>query len=270
MRWIFVSLLVASLSLFAWKMVFVGESHSSQSVSVSKRDPFPDVDAIRLLSESDLGRRQVTVTVEPLPDVVGSSAAGASGEFLIGESGQPLPESVEDVDKVDAPMSDGKPLCEMVGAFAAKRAAVDFVERLLAIDVRSEVKELDLPVGEGYWVYLKPTESRKEAYRKLGEIQSRGIDSYVIPKGDLENGISLGVYSQKSLAKERVRKMKVKGLEPLLKEIERTYREVWVMLKHGEGLKMSNLSWERALKGENNLERRQNFCLDVASPGNFH
>ncbi len=262
MRWIFVSLLIASVALFGWRLMFVEPNTQPQRAKVSQRDPFPNVDSIQLLSESKLAevnaRMQEPDTAVSQPSVLEKESDVEADEPTDGlaEAKGALPQ---------APMSNGKPLCEMVGAFPAKNDAKNFVERLLAIDVISEIKELDLPVGVGYWVYLEPVESRREAYRKLSEIQSRGIDSYVIPKGELANGVSLGVYSQQNLAKERVRKMKEKGLKPLLKEIERTYREVWVMLRQGEGLKMSGLSWERALEGEKDLERRQNFCLDVAS-----
>lgn len=243
MRWIFISLVVANLAVFAWGMVFDSEVQASRPAgNLAKRDPFPNVDEIKLLSEVDVQ--------------VDTEGAGVD---------EPLEVSGPEMSKEPA-----KPICEIVGAFQGREQANNFVERLRAYDVQSELKELDLPVGEGYWVYLEPTLTRKEAYRRLSEIQARGVDSYVIPKGELENGISLGVYSQESLARDRFKKMKALGLEPKFKTIERTQREFWVMLKHGEGLKMSNLSWERVIGEEKSLQRRQNFCLDVASQDNFH
>ena len=164
---------------------------------------------------------------------------------------------------------DGKSLCELVGAFKSRDLARSFVERLSAIEVKSEIRDLRLPAGPGYWVYLEPAESRPVALRSLAELQARKIDSYVIPKGDLANGISLGLFSQESLAKSRLKEMQAIGLEPKLDTIERTYREIWVMLFHGEDAKMSSLTWTRVLEGFNKLERRQNFCLDVASEDNF-
>ncbi|WNO09688.1 SPOR domain-containing protein [Teredinibacter sp. KSP-S5-2] len=243
MRWIFISLMVANLAVFAWGMVFDSDEHASQPArKLAKRDPFPNIDEIKLLSEVDIPAAPVDMAADELSELSG-------------------PEVIE---------KPSKPICEIVGAFPGREQADNFVERLRAYDVQSELKELDLPVGEGYWVYLEPEATRKEAYRRLSEIQARGVDSYVIPKGELENGISLGVYSKESLAQDRFKKMKALGLEPKFKTIERTQREFWVMLKHGEGLKMSNLSWERVIGEEKSLQRRQNFCLDVASQDNFH
>lgn len=160
---------------------------------------------------------------------------------------------------------DGKPLCELVGPFGDMEKAEEFIEKLKGVEVSGGVKEIELPSGTGYWVYLKPLRNRKEALRRLSELQAKGVDSYVIPKGELENGISLGMFSQKGLADARLKEMSAVGLEPQLKEIERSYREIWVMLNQGEGAKMSKYTWENLLKGINMLERRQNYCLDVAS-----
>lgn len=162
-------------------------------------------------------------------------------------------------------VAESKPLCELVGPFADMDKAGEFLERLDGIEIRGGIKEIELPTGAGYWVYLKPLKNRKEALRRLSELQAKGVDSYVIPKGELENGISLGMFSQKTLADARLKEMTRVGLDPLLKEIERSYREIWVMLEQGEGAKMNKYTWENLLQGKNMLERRQNYCLGVAS-----
>lgn len=87
----------------------------------------------------------------------------------------------------------------------------------------------------------------------------------MIPKGEIENGISLGMFSKKSLADSRMAEAERMGLSPRMQTIERTYREVWVMLNHQEDEKMSEISWSRVLEDKKMLQRRENFCLDVAS-----
>ena len=233
MRWIFISLAVLNLIVFAWGMVVMSRSDSA-AVTRPKPDPFASNSQILLLSEvSSVELRSKSKAIERSS---GSAAVVPSRE-----------------------------LCEIVGPFDDTSTANNFVERLNAIDVGSQVKDLELPSGPGYWVYLEPRGSRREALRVLAELHAKKIDSYVIPKGDLENGISLGMFSKKSLSDARVREMKAIGLKPKIEEIERTYREIWVMLNPGEGTKMSNLTWQRVMEGINMLERRQNYCLDVAS-----
>ncbi len=235
MRWIFFTLLILNAATLVWGFVFEEEEVHIQHAE--KPFPYESVEKLSLLGE---GQGEIVA----LPSDSASSV------------GKPtrLPTKV-----------DGKELCEMVGAFKSRENAASFVERLTAIDIKAEVKDLELPAGPGYWVYLEPLPNRKVALRQLAELQAQKIDSYVIPKGERTNGISLGLFSQENLAKTRLKEMKSKGLDAKLETMERTYREIWVMLHHKEESKMSELTWARVLEGLNQLERRQNFCLDVAS-----
>lgn len=240
MRWIFFSLVVMNLVIFAWGMVAGSSERPVHNVKPA-RNPYQNVPQLRFLDEMD------------------------SSDF----SSSQYEQSKNDLRSKDSIVVEERELCDLVGPFESKDIANDFVRRLQAIEVVGLMKDIDLPAGPGYWVYLAPEASRREALRLLGELQSKKIDSYVIPKGELENGISLGMYSKRDLAIARKSSIERLGLDPQIEEIERSYREIWVMLSKGEGEKMSDLSWERAMEGINMLERRQNYCLDVASQENF-
>lgn len=240
MRLIFFTLLVMNLVVFAWGMVAGSPDAPAKSTKVS-RNPYVSYPQLKFLGEVD-----------------GATLSVVNSDDL-GDSGEPVVASDE----------ASKDLCDLVGPFKSKDTANDFLERLRAIEVVGEIRDLELPAGPGYWVYLVPQPSKREALRLLRELHSKKIDSYVIPKGELENGISLGMFSKQDLALSRKRSMEDAGLDPQIEEIERSYREIWVMLSKGEGEKMSDLSWERAMEGIKSLERRQNYCLDVASQENF-
>ncbi len=298
MRWIFLTLAVANLTAFAWALV-AGSGSSAPVANKKLRNPYDRYPEIVLLRER-AGVRDVEARLSD----AGSSGSGgelvdlselevidkndleaidkndlgaidkkdegvieedvvADGEGLIGEVAESA--EVESGGEPDLPKHDNKLLCELIGPFESGGVASNFVERLKAIEVVSSLKDIELPAGPGYWIYLEPLASRQEAIRLLRELQAKRIDSYVIPKGELANGISLGMFSKKTLSDARVREMTAVGLAPKVEEIERSYREVWVMLEPGEDSKMSSLSWERAMEGIKGLERRQNYCLDVAS-----
>lgn len=244
MRWIFLSLLIFNVLALVWGWLGDG---TQVRVSLSTT-PFSygHVNTLQLLTEID---------GSALVEVPGLAAAKEAARSVVSSN---------------IPTKDGRSLCEMVGPFKDRQQALDFVERLAAMDVDAEVKEVELPAGSRYQIYLPPEESHKAALRKLTELQAKQVDSYIIPKGELENGISLGMFSKKNLAEQRLRDMRGIGLVPEMNIIERTYWELWVMLAPGEGGKLSKLTWSRAMEGINNLERRQNFCLDVASKDNFH
>jgi hypothetical protein len=157
------------------------------------------------------------------------------------------------------------PLCTLIGPFEKLLRAEYFVERLQALDVVGKVQEVEIPGEVGFWVYLPSLSTRKEAFDKLRELQSKGIDSYVIPRGDLENGISFGMFSQATLAKQRLADMRSQGYGAELQEVERSYKEIWVILQPGQSQQLDPESWQSVLAEETGLERRQNYCPAVAS-----
>ncbi len=158
-----------------------------------------------------------------------------------------------------------KPLCTLIGPFPKLLRAEYFIERLSALDVSSSVYNVEISGDVGYWVYLPPEESRKQAYNKLRELQAKGIDSYVIPKGELENGISFGMFSQSKLAEQRLNDMKKQGYSAQLKEIARSFNEIWVLLQPGQAQMLGEKAWLEMLSDDEGIERRQNYCPAVAS-----
>ena len=162
-----------------------------------------------------------------------------------------------------------EPLYPLVGPFEKLRRAEFFVERVAALDIVAEIQEVEIPGETGYWVYLAPEISRKEALRRLHELQAKGIDSYVIPKGELANGISFGMFSRRDLAQKRLREMAERGYGAEIKEVARTYKEIWSLLQPDQAAKISRELWFKVAADNPGIERRQNFCPTVASADKF-
>ncbi|MDO3385513.1 SPOR domain-containing protein [Gilvimarinus sp. SDUM040013] len=156
-------------------------------------------------------------------------------------------------------------LCHTVGPFPRLLSAEYFVEALQALDVVARVDELEVPEGAGYWVHLPPEASKKEALKRLREVQAKQIDSYLIPKGELANGISFGMFTRAELAAARRDDMRSLGYDAEIREITRTRKEVWVVLGAGQAQKLSSEAWLELLSRENNVEKQQNYCSGVAS-----
>lgn len=156
-------------------------------------------------------------------------------------------------------------LCTFVGPFKAMLPAEYFSEHLSALEVSSQVLRMEVAGEPSYWVYQAPESSRKAALRKLHELQSKGIDSYVIPKGELEDGISFGLYSTPEGAQERLAEVQARGYEVKIKRNDRTFEEVWVSLKSEDAQKVGQDLWFELMNREDGLEKRQNFCPAVAS-----
>jgi len=155
--------------------------------------------------------------------------------------------------------------CELIGPFAELLHAEYLVERLTALDVASAVKQVEIADGKNYWVYLKPEMSEKEALRRLSEIQqAKAIDSYIIPSGELANGISFGQFASEKEATDKAEQIRAQGYAAEIKEVPKSHNETWVEVRQKVGQKISEEKWLSLLKEEKAIERRQNYCLGVA------
>ncbi len=155
--------------------------------------------------------------------------------------------------------------CELIGPFVELLHAEYLVERLTALEVASSIKQVEIVDGKNYWVYLKPEMSEKEALRRLSEIQqSKAIDSYIIPSGELANGISFGQFVSETEAKNKAEQIRAQGYAAEIKEVPKSHNETWVEVREKVRQKINEEKWLSLLKEEKAIERRQNYCLGVA------
>ncbi len=279
MRWIFFTLLFANCAALAWGMVVTSNPSSVSTKSKKLLKIGDNVASIQLLSEDDGSQGVLEFASQGNEGYISEEKQGQSSSS-IGDGLSVAKAGVSEGGLVDVNKNSnakpsggnnsGKKMCEMIGPFASREDAKILVERLGSVDVVSEVKNLDLPAGKRYQVFLPPESSKDAAFRRLSELQANGVDSYVIRKGPMANSISLGLFRRKSFAESHVNHLKTLGLEPQIDILEDTVREIWVFLQQGEERKMSDLTWDAIMEELNNVEKRQNFCLDVASGDNFH
>lgn len=90
-----------------------------------------------------------------------------------------------------------------------KAQAVETSMRQIGITV--ELKPVE--ASPNYIVYLAPSESAKEAQRKLAELKRLGItEAFLMQEGPLKLGISLGLFRAEDGAKALVQQLSAKGI----------------------------------------------------------
>ena len=78
------------------------------------------------------------------------------------------------------------------------------------------------------WVFIPPLESREAADAHVREMQAANIDDiYVIPRGDMANAISLGLYSQEETLQRRITQLEERGFKPSVLPRYRTATASW-------------------------------------------
>ncbi len=155
--------------------------------------------------------------------------------------------------------------CTMIGPYSQLLQAEYAVERLVALGAAAHIIPVEIKEGESYWVFLKPEVSEKEALRRLYELQKKNIESHVITKGELTNGISFGRFADYTDAEARSNEIKQQGYEVDIKMLPKMIHETWVVIEAGFAEKIDETVWMDLLTKETALEKRQNFCLGVAS-----
>lgn len=140
-------------------------------------------------------------------------------------------------------------LCWAVGPYPVELDAKHTYARMLAIDIPAKVEKQSVVVKEEFWVYLPALPNKKQAVRKLKELQKRKIDSFIITEGDLANGISLGLFSKKESVDRLLKNLKKKRITPEVKPLQRTRNQYWVTAPVNKQFSMDENTRNRVTEG---------------------
>lgn len=239
MRWVFFTLVLANLALSGW-FIYLQPESTPEPVRVNQvqllQQAARPLQLLSELSEDDLTQLK-TLKAERI------------------KMQAPEPEQIQ---------QEPTPMCTIVGPFSALVDAQVLLKRIRALELEVKLQELEIEEGPGYWVYMGPMASQKEALQKLKEVRRQKIDSYVVTKGPLVNSVSFGVFSRKELADSRLAKMRKAGLDAKTYEFVRSRKENWLMLPAGEVEKLAQNLWQELLRENSSLQMRQNYCPGVA------
>ncbi len=212
MKYIALTLLLVNAAAFVWAGFF---REPEAPVPAATRTWDDGTDTLELVSEVDASRQQA------LNRVINN----------------PIRASVEEA---TVPR-----LCTALGPFATVFDAEAALQQAAALDIAAVMRAVDEVTGEtDFRVLIPPASSIEEAFRKLRELKSLGIDSYIITQGGQALGISLGVFSTReaavSLQAERARQ----GYEAVVDELPQVERQFWVFDQQGEALGARLDAWE--------------------------
>lgn len=239
MKWILACLLACNIGYFSWHW-FLVDPVDEQKTSLGATPPVPETAGTPLVLLSE-------VKLEELEELMAAKQRLKLAFDSSGEGGE----------------SDQK-LCTLIGPFKELLQAEYFAERLLALDINAAVEQVEVPGEEGFWVYQASQLSRKAALRRLYEFQAKGVDSYIIPRGELENGISFGIYPNLEQAEQRRAEIASLGFEADIRSAARSYQETWLILQPQEASKADEELWLKLINPKDNVELLQNFCPGVA------
>ena len=126
--------------------------------------------------------------------------------------------------------------CMSYGPFPSAEAAESGRTRLRAAGASVTERLVPGKVRLGYWVYLPPFVSRREAEAAAKLLRQRGVkDLYVVNDEANRNAISLGVFSDRFGALAHQKKIRQLGYHPLLTERFRDAPRYWLDARGSAG-----------------------------------
>lgn len=224
MRWILLILLLLNIALYAlfWR--------SSPAVEqLSNENNIEETSALVLLSE---------VRTAPAAVRLNLPALGA-GELVIA--------------------------CYELGPFMNSADAEQFaLEHKNIFATQIESRQIQTRVD--YRVYLPPYMSRDAAESALKDLRAKlqaanvAIDTLLITRGNLENGVALGLFAQQQNALNVENQLSRLGYEVLIIEEPRTQEQLWISLfELPEGARLLP-QWSAIQQRRSYLQRLEKLC----------
>lgn len=193
-------------------------------------------------------------------EVAPVSVAGARQDVqLLSDSARPPSVRPEAPDRAED-------VCMFLGSFPEATAAGALEQRLLSLDVQSDVQVFEASGSVDFWVYLAPLASRQASLRQLRELQARRIDSYIITEGELANGISLGIFPRHDSAESVMQRLRIAGYEPRLRELARSVSSYWVRIVPSSRRLVDEGLLQRLAGDFPGLQHQLMPCQGVATP----
>ncbi len=160
-------------------------------------------------------------------------------------------------------------VCLMVGPFKEEVTGRQVLSRLAALDIHPKIEAIKVPGKPNYWVHIPPQTSRKVAIKLLRELQAKKIDSFLITEGELENGISLGIFTKLASAEKVSSSRNEQGYAAQVLTMSGSRSELWAVFDAEQSVKFSDALWEKTREGNAGLERRKNYCDKIAPSDNL-
>jgi hypothetical protein len=160
--------------------------------------------------------------------------------------------------------------CALVGLFRNLDDANYFMLGAQKLGIDTELKLSGELLSPQYRVYILPLSSREEATSTLIGLNEElrdaelAIESYLITRGELGNGIALGVFDQLSNAEGVQSQALELGYSPEIGEIPRADGDIRVQLMLDNQFPFETDQWLELTRDRPYLTQVENLCETIA------
>ena len=154
--------------------------------------------------------------------------------------------------------------CWLVGPFQDLVAANVIKERLLNLSLTIKFISQKVQVDKEYWVYIPPLPDRASAINLLRELQSKGVDSFVVSEGKYKHSISLGVFREKERADRVAAKRKEEGYKAVIQLKTKELNQYWALYNEKLNGPLTDELWQVVTMDNKKLKKQKKSCDGVA------
>lgn len=165
--------------------------------------------------------------------------------------------------------------CFTIGQFNAIDDASSFIAELGQIVFQADISLQGEPLSSQYRVFLPPASSRGIATITLDSVSESisaaelEIETYLITRGTLENGIALGVFGEQQTAELTQNRVIELGFAAEIEEIPRSTGEILVRLQVLQDDVSENPAWLDLAVDRPDLTIAENLCETIAQGTQF-
>ena len=219
-KWVIVCLVLMNVAFFGWRL-----SRDQEAVVAGEAEPSATTPAMvnRLLLLSELQQGVLRQRRNP-PSPRSVAPAKPQSRDENAQANTATASLARDV--AEAPESDIE--CYTIGPLENEDDIAALGAWFNAQGSQAKLRSDERREVASTWVYVPPFESREAADTRVREMQLANIDDiYVIPRGDMANAISLGLYSQNDSLQRRVFELEERGFSSSLLPRYRTVTASW-------------------------------------------
>ncbi len=164
--------------------------------------------------------------------------------------------------------------CAEIGPFRSTEDAEGFV-LTNAQRMALQLDEREISAAPDYRVYLPPFSSRELAQSTLTTLQAQfaannlAIDTYLMPRGELANGIALGLFSEHANALNVQRQMEILGYKVVVRAEPKQVQEVWVLAQGLASAEEFAEHWAQMRLSRSYVDTREKLCETIAHAQQF-
>lgn len=240
MKWLFIVFLLLNVCYFGWELD--RQTRIEVSNSVRPFDIPVDTPRLELLEEiensPDTASNKLSATVDsdestnqedsPLQNIASMMEQGnvMIEKKVIDELVSNLPDfSKNNIQKPEVE----KVLCVSFGPFAEEQQADELSNWLKEREIQTNQRSEGGKQDQYFWIYLSASESEDEAIAAIEDLKGKGVQDYkLINKGNLQNAISLGLFSTQSAVNKRLNELKNMGYQPIVVPYHQNQSIIWV------------------------------------------